>query len=180
MVDVLIKDVMGPLPDNSGIIIASAGGKTFPIKCYYADAACLWTTLSEPPAEAPLLDEGLPHPYEVMMAVLTAAKIGVDKIRLVKASNTFYAVVYLTHGSDKPIKFSEQASVGAIISVLTGVAMEVDPEVLAAVVDSTGGYEHMKCSFAPLFPLMQLSSTDDMELLSNYLDRAMPNGSIFK
>lgn len=183
-VEVVIRDVVGPLPDTSGIIIASAAGKTFPIKCYYADAACLWTTMSQPPEEAPPLDEGLPHPYEVMMAVLKTADVHVIRIRLVKASDSFYSVVYMVRGENcedlrKPIKFSEQASVGAIVSVLSGVQMQIERPVLDGIIDSTEGYEMMRSSFQPLFPLMQLSSTEDMELLSNYLDAAMPNGSVF-
>lgn len=157
--------------DSSCLIMANAGGKTFPIQCSFIEAQeCVYRLSGSP---------DMP-PYRVVSDILKAAEVTVCWTKLTEINGAVYSQIMLqTPVGYKKMSFDDPA-VAVLIAMANDLSIKMEMDAVAHIIDSNQKYLAMKEQLTELWPLPQLDNTDDMRALSDFIDHSMPNGSIFK
>lgn len=175
-----VKDIVGPLPDGRALIVLTAGGKVFPIRCSLADgAACYAHTVGSP----------FDSPYVFLSSSLrTITEIRVKNCVLSEVEGQPYGLSYFT--SPKWVKIlrksSDSAAEALNLSLASGEKFLVEKETFEKIIDSSDAFACLKGSLGKfkeqggLWNLAPLTNTDELKALDDYIDKAMPNGSIFR
>lgn len=169
---VSVKDVVGLLPDGGGLIVVAVKDKYFPIKCSGEDAnAC----------RAAVAGADLQTPYHFLSSTLRAAGMEILETKLIRAGSQLYSVMYLKCPSRSGlIKICSDNPAGGIVSaLLSRCPLSMDGEVVDKLVDSRDAYACLVRAFGKLWPMERITETDLMKTLSDYMDEALPRGSIF-
>ncbi len=164
MVQVNVKDVVGPSLDNSCYIVLVAGNKIFSIESSFANAEiCHGLLQGEIAANA----------YEFLADILEAVKIKIDRAELEAVNGSMYGKIYLkAEKEDKPLRLAS-SSVCAVINAAFAAraGIEMSEELLDAIQDESIAYYRLKTSFIETWPLLDLDSTELLEILSDYVDK---------
>lgn len=175
LLPVHVKAVLGFLPDWSCVIMVNASNKTFPIRCKMTEGSMCYS----------LLTKNERTPYEFMADVLTQSKARLVKAELTQANNALYSALYFrVEGMAKLCRISSDEPSNAINAALASRApLLIDRITLNKLVDSAAGFEILKSylskNFGTIFPLPRISDTGTLKLLADFIDEAMPNGTVF-
>jgi len=171
-----VKEVVGPLPDgNKGLIILEAGNKTFPVICPLPDAASCYCHLYGSPFDSPYLF------LSSSLASLTNVRL--DWAEITEVEGTLYAqMLYRSPEWEKPVRRSTANPAEAVNMCLASGrdGIGIDKEVLDRIVDSSDAFVCLRKQLGALWPLPLLTDTLDLQALYDYIEDAMPGGSVFK
>lgn len=172
---ILVLDVMGPLPDGAGMIILGNQEKAFPVKCPLADAAACYSHLNGSP---------LDNPYVFLSSsLLTLSKARLTWVELHEADGHLHALMwYESPELERPIRKSTFNAAEAVnLSLASGMkTINMEKTSWLRAIDSSDALAHLKREFGCLWLWPPLNGTDDLRLLHDYVEEAMPNGSIFR
>lgn len=169
-----VVDVIGPLPlgaDTIGLIVASCGGKTFPIKSSFGNAEACHEYLNHPISESPSTA------FDFMAVVLQTVGIKVSKAKIILANGEPYAVLYVDAGGRVLKVATDNASAGICAALASGVGVHMEEGSVRDLMDSTLAYQTLKGNFGSLWPLQPLTNTHELQAMSEYIDEALPNWS---
>lgn len=167
-----VVDVIGPLPlDNTCLIMMSAGGKAFPIQCSLIEAQeCAYRLAGT--SDMP--------PYKVASDILKAAEITVCWTKLTKVNGAVYSQIMLqTPSGYKKMSFDDP-TVAILMAMANDLSITMEADAVGSIIDSNQKYHAMKEQLKELWPLPQIDNTNDLRILSDFLDESMPDGSIFR
>ena len=169
MINLSVKDVLGPLPsDGSCMVIATAGGKTFALQCGHADAEMCHGLLSSESFNGP-------SPYEFMVKILDKLHVSMTKSEVEVVNGALYSKLWFKSSRmRKPLKAVSGNPMAAINSGLAaGKSITVNRDFMAMVVDVSDEYANMKNAIGTLWPLpAKLTSTESLKVLSEFIDQA--------
>lgn len=175
LVPLHVKDVMGILPDDSCLIMVSSTNRMFPVKCKMTEGIMCHS----------LLSKNERTPYEFMADVLGQSKARLVKAELTQANSALYSALYFrVEGNPKLFRICSDDGANAInASIATRAPLLINRSILAKLVDSAAGFAILKTylskNFGSTFPLPRISDTGTLKILSEFIDEAMPNGTVF-
>lgn len=166
MIEIVVKDILGPLPgDNACYIVVMTKektGKIFSIQSSYADAEMCYN----------LLRDGLggPNPYEFVTEVMGKLDVVLEKATLETVKTMMYGkLFYRKQKAAKPMKLVTANPAAAINSALAAnVPLFMSDK--AAIRDTGDEYIKLKNEVGALWPLPQLSTTESLMQLSEFID----------
>ena len=173
------KDVIGPLPDGRALIVLTAKKKVFPIHCSLSDGAACYAHLVGSPFDSP---------YVFLSSSLrTVAGIKLKNCLMTNVEGQPYGVSYFVGPKwVKPLrKSSENPAEPLNLSLAAGENFLVEKESFEQIVDSAEAFVCLKNSLGchkeqgGLWNLAPLTNTVELKALDEFMERAMPNGSIF-
>lgn len=165
MLQVFVKDVVGPSLDGSCYIVVGAGSKIFSIQCNYADADTCYNLV-----RGNLMT---PNAYEFMNDVFSALNVQLDRAELEAVNGAIYGKLYYrTDKIKKPMRLA-CSNAGAVINaaIAAKASLEIDEVLVDRISDETIEYHRMKAAFVHLWPLFAPDSTELLEVLSEYIDK---------
>ena len=163
-----VSDVIGPLPSGNdpdkkdcGLVVLSAGSKSFPVMGSWIEADMCHSLLKGDEVPA----------FFFSTHIIKAAGKQLSEITLFDLEGELWCRLFM--GGKKPIKMATELVVAGINMALCGkVPILVEDSVLDRIKDSSMTYSVLKSTVPTLWPLPQLDHTPCLEALSNYLDEA--------
>jgi hypothetical protein len=176
-VQVNIIDVAGPMPDdNGGLVFLEAANKVFPQRCSLEDAIAIFYMLCKV-APGKYAADG---PYDHFAALCKAVKLPLDSVLLVDVHGSLYSDVVFRGPRKKPLKICLDSPAPAM---RIGQAFSAPTRMLSAdierIIDSREQYLQIRDYFGNLWPLPMLTDTTSLRIMSDFMDAAIPDGSIF-
>lgn len=169
-----VRDVVGPLPDGQGMIIVRAGGKSFPIACPLPDAAACFCHIHGSPFDSP---------YVFLSSSLKdLGGVSLLRAELLEVERALYAKMYFMSPEwETPIRRSSYNPAEAVNLSLISDPKEfgICKSSLRRIVDSSDAFAYLRKSIGSLWPMAPLTNTSELQALHEYLEEAMPGGSIF-
>lgn len=164
-----VLDVIGPLPDGSGLIVVSSDGKTFPIPARFGEAEACYA-LSKGDVSS--------TPFDFMVAVFGALNVKVSKVKILKANFELYAVLYMSYPLGKMLRVAtDRAASGVVAALCSGAPLFIEEDALDGIVNSANAYSELQSEFGRLWPMAPITNSRTLQIMSDYMDAAMPNGS---
>jgi bifunctional DNase/RNase len=162
LIEAKVSDVIGPLPSGGrGLVVLSAGGKSFPVAGSYLETAMCHALLN---------GEEVPA-YFFSVSVIKSAGKQLSEVVIFGIEEELGCRLIM--GGKPPTKLPTDMVVSGINMALCGnVPIMVEKSVLERTRDSSSPYAVLKNAVPTLWPLSQLSQTSCLEALSNYLDAA--------
>jgi len=165
--EVCVKDVIGPLPDFSGIIVVEADKKVFPVRCSLADAETCHDILTTGTSSGP---------YSSVTSVFKASSVSITGSELVEREGGLHSSVTLKRGRKKMRLASDNAAMAINLSLLSECPLLIDDECLARLKDSSRTYNAVRCEIRMLWPMHQLNKTSELQAMTEYMEDAFPDG----
>lgn len=165
MVNVNVLDVIGPLPvENSCFVVASAGEKIFAIQCTYADAEMCHGLLRGSPVT---------NPYEFTADLLEKLKISFVRGELETVNGCIYAKMFLKNSKSTTLMKMVSPNPTAVVnSALANKGpINISDDMVIKLWDATVEYHRIKGAIGSLFPLPELTNTDILRLMSEFVDK---------
>ena len=168
------RDVIGPLPsDQSALIVLRAGGKMFPVQCSMADADACYRLLKR--------RRGKPSVYDFIPPLFDAMCMSPIRIALVRRQTSLYSSIDLKGKGRKRVMriSSDNPAIAINLSLCSGVPLYIPKDDLDCIRDSCSVFFSLKKNLSPLWPLGNLYDTKSIQALVEYMDEALPTGSVF-
>lgn len=175
LVGVFVTDVIGPLPDGTGLImVSSEDHKVFPVRCSSAEAESCYN-MAASKAQTP---------YDFMSQVAGEFNAKLVRAEITEQSRELYSAIYFDVGQQMLRKISTDSPANAINAAIAAKAqLFVARQTLDKIVDASNSYVVLKSilkrSYGSMYPLPMMDSTPMLRMMSDFLDEAMPNGTIF-
>lgn len=162
-----VKDVIGPLPDWGAMIVVELDGKTFPVRCSLSEAESCHRVISTGNADGP---------YAFASSVLDATDVSVTSSSLVEREGSLCSSVGIKKGKRNMRLSSESPGVAINFSLYSDCPLTilVDPD---RIKDSTVTYNQVRCEIRRLWPMDQLTRTNELRVIAEYMEDAFPDGS---
>ena len=157
-IPVVVKDVVGPLPDGECLLVLAAGKKTFAVRCGLADADTCFSRLCG----------NKPSVHAFMSEIMRVLELAVSKVVIFRIEGETCCKVILK-GWKKPIKLSTDC-VGTGINLAQGAGIVIREGALSEMNDVDEEYVALKFHMFSLWPLSPLHHTPALEALSDFLD----------
>ena len=168
IVEVSVKDVIGPLLDMGAMIVMEAEGKVFPVKCTLADAESCHQFLTTGNTDGP---------YAFVKSVLDATGVSVTGAFMVEREGALYSSVGLKRGNKIMRIASDKPAMAINFSLYSKCPLTISEECLHRVKDSNRTYNDVRCEIRMLWPMAPLNKTRELQVMSEYMEDAFPDGS---
>lgn len=158
-----VKDVLGPLPvAGECYIILSAKDLIFPIPCNFADASICHSLLTGTGAETP---------FEFLTDTLEIANTSIVSTELHEVSNSIYGKIFLKNDSKNMKKSSSNPCMAINTALAAKAEIKITNELANKINDATVEYHRLKGAIGDLWLLPQLTSTELLELLCEFIEK---------
>jgi bifunctional DNase/RNase len=168
MVQIHVKEVVGPLPfDQTCFIIITAGQQIFAIPSSFADAENCHNLLTH---ESPFTNA-----FDFLTATLEAVDVKINKVELEVLSGQMYGKIWMkTKGEERPLRLACSNPAILINTALSAeIPIEMSKDEISKLSDVTVEFVRLEACLAHLFPLPHISSTEVLQILSEFVDKAL-------
>ena len=157
-------DIIGPLPimNDPHLMYCKAGGKTFIVPCRLSEVILYDDFRSKATNE---------NPYHLLELILNANKLVIESAIIKSNGSSLYGNIYFKNfdGKMSRVVFENVASLINICFYI-GEYVDIDDTVLASLPDCGMAIAVMKDTFGVLRPFPKVNKTEELELISNFVD----------
>jgi len=156
------------------LIMLEAEDKAFVLPCALSDAQSCAKVLKPSPGKQ------WDGPYDFLASILSLTESKVAQCKLMRGEQErLFSSVCISSKEGKSVRLSSSnASMAVLFAIYNDAEIMISKADLRDVVDCSSAYNMMKRTF-PLWPLPIFSDTESLKALSEFMDEALPNGSVF-
>lgn len=177
---VTADQVIGPLPDFTAIIVAKAGGKSFPLVTSVHEAQVFSTSLAGVSGS----------PYEFMSTIVGSMGGVITHTEIVCVDSKMYSNIFIEYknneGQSVRRKIASDNPMHAVtVGVTSSCEVRISNETLGRIKDCTQGFmelnESLTNEYGKSWPLpIIICKGHVLRTISEFLEEAMPNGKIIR
>jgi hypothetical protein len=176
MVKVCPIGVIGPLPaDFRTLIVLSNKDKAVVVPCSYGEGESCAKMMVR------VEKNGCSGPYDCIPDIVAALGGALDQAILFRQDDEFMASVYVSRPKGPRVKVTSDSPALAInLAISTGECpLFVEKTAWAAAAPAEQAVLDLAASMT-LWPMPRLTNTNDLRTLSNFMDKVLPDGRVFK